>query len=337
MAKSSLTRQVVCPKCGREQSTNSPRCYCFDCRASWVIDWKLTREEFWSFNSSPKAGRAITSLAEQAGIDAKALHILFNTQWNLDGREASWIEFREFPDEVIAYAKAAGVMHDAFELDHDALTEGIIEAREKLDRRTVAAAFAASLVTRRLDQRSILGSYASSLHLARHAFTAEQDDAACEVCGADRQQRIDPNHATFRRLMWAGNVLQGKPDYVLCDLRAFTAAQKQPVDSGKDILNQMFAAIRQLPPQAGLSDLEKSIAGLFPSNKQERQVVLEILGRCGILKPRAFPSPHQQWVPRRDFPEPTHFYRKEWRSPVSCWTGADGVYDEAIAFWFGDL
>ena len=94
---------------------------------------------------------------------------------------------------------------------------------------------------------------------------------------------------------------------------------------------------RKLPKSAGLTELEKSLTGLFPSTKAERQVALEILGACGVVKPKDCPSRHERWVARWELPQPTHFYRKEWRSPVNCWTGADGVNQEAIDFWFGDL
>ena len=77
--------------------------------------------------------------------------------------------------------------------------------------------------------------------------------------------------------------------------------------------------------------------GLFPSDKSERQVLLEILGSAGILKPRGFPSRHERWIPPSELPEPSHFYKKEWRSPVNCWTGADGVNEDAVEFWFGDI
>lgn len=335
MAAINVGRSVICPKCGRETFTKSPLCRCWTCRAEWTIEWRMSPEEFWSFNSSAKAKKTIATLAAQSGLDARALHTLFNTQWNLDGKEGDWINYSEVPPADLADAQAAGVMQDSVELDHETLNARTIATRDALDRREVATAFVQSLTTRRLDQRSILGSFASALHLMPHAFTAEKADEACRVCGACQKERIDFNHATFRRLMWAGNVLQGMPNYVLCDLVAFDAAPRDPQKPDKKLLNSLFNAIRELPPQAGLSDLEKSIAGLFPANKRERTVVLEILGLCGILKPKDFPSKHVQWIDHADYPIPTHFFRREWRTPVNCWTGADGVDEAAVAFWFG--
>lgn len=219
MASNTPTRKTVCPKCGRERFTQSPRCICTACLTRWTIDWSMSPEEFWSFNASPKARRLIAAKAAQMGIDPKALHILFNTQWNLDGREGAWIGFSEVPPPDLEYAQAAGLMHDALELDHRSLLARIVKARERTDRRAVAAAFAASLVTQRLDTRSTLGSLAHALYLGSHRFAAEDRADDCRECGFPKKKTIPVNHYTFRRLMWAGNVCQGDLGYVLCDLR----------------------------------------------------------------------------------------------------------------------
>lgn len=297
----------------------------------------MTPEEFWTFNSSAKAQQTISRIADTIGADPKAVRILFNTQWDLDGREGAWIEYSEVPAKDLEYAKSAGLMQESFELDHRSMISRVVEMRDRIERRAVAAAFASSLGTRRMDTRSALGSYAHSLHLAAHRFIPTNDAENCRLCDFPRKENIRVNHYAFRRIMWAGNVCQGDLGYVLCDLTAFGRSSNACGKPEKTLLDKMFSSIRRLPKEAGLSDLEKSISGLFPSNKHERQVVLEILGYCGIIKPKDCPSMHVQWVPRCDLPVPTHFYRKEWRSPVSCWTGADGINDEAIDFWFGDL
>ncbi len=333
-----LSRKTTCPHCGREQFTFSPNCYCTYCgKAKWTIDWKMTPEEFWSINSTPKAQKAIAKLAAQIGVDAKALGILFNTQWNMDGRESSWVEFCEVPPEDFAYAQAAGLMQEAWELDHKTLVSRILQARDQIDRRAVAAAFVSSLIDRRIDTRSTLGSYARVLHLASHRFSPEKGEDTCQECGLEKQNSVDVNHYTFRRISWAGNIYQGNLEYALCDLSAFKCQTRELKTEEKKLLKQMFSALRKLPKTAGLADLDKSLGGLFPSNKKERQVVLEILGLAGILQPKASPSLHEEWIPPCEMPEPSSYARKEWNSPVNCWTGEDGVNQAAVAFWFGDL
>lgn len=271
------------------------------------------------------------------GVDARALHILFNTQWNMDGREASWVPYSEVPPEDLEFAKSAGIMQDAWELDHRSFLAKIIKTRDQLDRQAVAAAFVRSLLTRRLDTRSTLGSYARVLQLQRHRFREEKGRDSCRECGLTKQMKISVNHFTFRRIMWAGNIYQGNLEYALCDLAAFNESITELNREERGVLDEILTALRNLPGDAQLTNLEKSLAGLFPSNKGERQVTLEILGLCGILKPRVCPSLHETWIPPDEMPDPTHFFRKEWRSPVNCWTGEDGVNETAVEFWFGDL
>ena len=333
-----LVRKTTCPNCGREQFTRSPNCYCTFCgQAKWTIDWQMTPEEFWSINSTPKARKAIEKTAALIGVDAKALHILFNTVWNMDGREACWVGFSEVPPEDREFAKAAGVWREPLEWDHKTVIARILRKRDRIERRAVAAAFASSLLNRRLDWRSALGSYARVLHLAPHRFSAPKDRDTCRECGLKKREKISVNHFTVRRILWAGNVCQGELDYALCDLMAFRDPPAGIGHQEKKVLQEMFSALRKLPKKAGLSDLEKSLSGLFPSNKGERQVVLEILGLAGILKPRNSPSLHEAWVPDSEMPEPSSFARKEWRSPVNCWTGEDGLNEAAVVFWFGEL
>ena len=299
----------------------------------------MTPEEFWSSNATEKAQKAIRKRATQLGLDFKALQVLFNTQWNLDGREGTWIGYTQVPPEDLAYAKSHGVMHDPLRLSHDAIVARILAARNAIDRRAVAAAFANSLVTRRLDQRSPLGSYAFALHLAAHPWQADgsADNPQCSQCGLDQEQSISVDSCTFRRIMWAGNLLHGRLDYMLCDLEAFRPATSDCSEATRTTLNNLLGALRDLSASMQLKELEKSLTGVFPSDKGERQVVLEILGYCGILQPKAYPSLRERWLAPHERPEPDHFYKKEWRSPVSCWTGEDGVNENAVAFWFGEF
>lgn len=293
--------------------------------------------KFWSINAEAKSQRKIAELAESAGYDPKALNILFNTKWNFDGREASWVRGVRAPPTELAYAKGAGVMRDNESLTHDELVARVISARKKLKREQVAAAFLSSLTTRRMDHRSTLGSLAHAWLLPRHAHAPAKRQKTCAVCGAAPKNDVDFNHGLFRRLMWAGNIEQGDMSYMLFDLENFTGKAAAPTDEDRAILKGMLAAIRPLPAKAGLGDLLKAITPHVAGNKGERQVLLEILGACGILKPRDFPSLHERWTPVDDMPEPKQYARLEWRSPVNCWTGEDGVNDDAVEFWFGGV
>jgi hypothetical protein len=122
---------------------------------------------------------------------------------------------------------------------------------------------------------------------------------------------------------------------MLSDLIYFQTLEK-PKNQTTKIIKEIIKNISDLPKNAGLKDLEKSIAKSFPSNKQDRQTFLEILGFCGILKPSSFNSPHSEWIPKHEYPQPSHFYSKEWNTPVNSWKGEDGINKEAYDYWFGE-
>jgi hypothetical protein len=296
----------------------------------------MPHRKFWSRNTSAKARREITATAAAIGVDARAVNVLFNTFFDEDDKLLSWVERRDVPDADYAFAKAAGLMFDPIRLDHDELIAWVLEARAKVKPLAVSNAFVASLGSRRQDTRSALGSYAHVLHLGPHRYEADEDSEGCAHCGVGRAgNTVDLSARNFRRLKWAGNVEQGDLEYVGCDLHRF--AELKPVSPSEDeidILRRVLRAIRKLPKSAQLSDLNQALVGLFKSTKHERQVVLEILGYAGILKPKGWPSFFDAWVRPSEREQPGHFYKKEWQFPSSGWTGRDGINEKAVAYWF---
>ena len=294
---------------------------------------------FWSRNGSNRAQREIAATAAAIGVDARAVNILYNTYFDEDDNLLSWVEDRDVPDADFALAKAAGVMFDPIQLDHDELIAWILEARDKVNPLAVSNAFIASLGSRRQDTRSALGSYAHVLHLNAHHFEEDEDSDNCAHCGVGQAKNtLDLSERNFRRLKWAGNVEQGDLEYVGADLHQFAKlAAVSPSDDDMDIMRCVLEAIRNLPKSAQLSDLNKALVGLFQSNKQERQVALEILGYAGILKPKGWPSFFDAWVRPSEREEPGHFYKKEWQFPSSGWTGKDGINEDAVRFWFRQI
>lgn len=290
---------------------------------------------FWSRNTSKAAQREIARTALAMGVDARALHILYNTFFNEDDKLLPWVEKRDVPAQDFAFAKAAGLMFDPLRLNHDELIAWVLAARDALTPLDVANAFMASFGSRRLDIRSALGSYAHVLHLEAHAFEPDEE-GDCAVCGVPKKaNKIDLSARNFRRIKWAGNVEHGSLDYIGCDLSQFAkGGPVSPTEDDIETMRRLLQAIRDLPESAQLTDLYQAIAGLFPSNKHERQVVLEILGYAGILQPKAWPSYFEAWVRPDETAQPSHFYKKEWCFPASGWTGRDGVNEAAVRFWF---
>ena len=153
----------------------------------------------------------------------------------------------------------------------------------RLDVAEVGDAFLAGLTSRRFDLRSALGSYAVARHLPAHAFRPGVDADRCEVCGLiDGVRPVDRNVMNFERFKWGG-VRRDDLEYVAFDLVQFARAPR-------------------LEPQ------------------DERGVILEILGVCGILRTGSHPGYADAFVPHA---ARTHY--TELSYPVCWWRASDGV------------
>lgn len=231
-------------------------------------------------------------------------------------------------------------------LDHDELITSLIKVRNQTERERVVAAFAVCLKAKRLDLRSPLGSYAFHLNHPRHKLNGYNPSSdgnvylQCKLCPyfdnkGKREVEIDfRKYGELRRSATiAGNF--ARPAYAFADLTLFSQAETPEPGAGDwDTIREMLKRIRSLPSTAKLTDLNKSVAGLFPSDKFARQQVLEILGFCGVLQPKSRPLVTDRFFCRDKDQFHPHFHTRDWAYPVSWWTGADGVNEAAVAFWF---
>lgn len=104
------------------------------------------------------------------------------------------------------------------------------------------------------------------------------------------------------------------------------------LSKGRAVLAGILDAIRALPDDAQLSDLDRALVGRVASNKLERTVLLEALGYAGILTAKGHPAYADEFITydeaqSRQPPEP---YKREWAYPVRFWSGAYGVIDRGV-------
>ena len=223
-------------------------------------------------------------------MDKRALQILFQTYWS----PAGWRDEhqRAAAPEDFRYAKQAGVMFDPIGLTHDRVVRWLLEVRAKIHVSEVADAFLASLTTRRLDLRSALGSYAVIRHFPDHVHGGGRE--ACSICGGYNPRGAeteDLNILNFERLKWGG-VRHAQAVYAAFDLERFLASERpEPTEQDKVILRSILDTIEGVGAEVTSPQLQGRLSGLFKSNKAEREVVLNILGFCGILT---------EWLPDRD-------------------------------------
>jgi hypothetical protein len=98
-------------------------------------------------------------------------------------------------------------------------------------------------------------------------------------------------------------------------------------------MSRVVEAIRGMDGDAWLGHLQRELGRHLASSKDERRVLLEILGYCGVLQGPGHPgflSGYTPYVARE-----TASANGDWAYPVEHWRGRHGVNGEALAFWFG--
>lgn len=275
----------------------------------------------------------LRSAPEAAIVDKRALKILFDTFWSSAGWKPEGS--RGISLEEFAYAKSKGMMFDPVLVEHDAAQSQLLSLVAKIDRRRVANAFLSSLSTRRLDWRSALGSYAVFQHMPPHAEVRVDD--RCAVCGMySGPHEEDLSVLNFERHKWGG-VRHDQVPYAALDLSLFIK-EDVPVPTAEDvgILRGVIYKIREAPENTSSSNLQSVLSTLFKSNKAERDVLISLLGFCGILGTAQHPGyseryihPFERHLPDRRFVDMSY--------PACWWKISDGINEHKIGEYFGHV
>jgi hypothetical protein len=264
-------------------------------------------------------------------VDKRALKILLDAFWSPGGWKPE--ELRGPSPEDFAYAKSKGMMFEPVKLNHQQALKELSVTIGRLDRRCVAAAFLASLSTRRLDWRSPLGSYAVFQHMPFHAPVLS--GARCSICGFYPSQAVaDLNILNFERCKWGG-VRHVHPGYALFDLKIFLDNKvPKPTPDDLRIFRNIVVAITAVPPDVTSASLQSHFAKVIKSNKGERDVIIAILGFCGILETPEHPgfadsfiAVSERRLPDRRFVDMPY--------PACWWQGSVGVNQAKLNEYFG--
>jgi hypothetical protein len=265
-------------------------------------------------------------------VDRRALKVLFDTYWTSTGWRDGQSQFT--PADDFEYAKKAGVMFDPIRVSHDDIMKRVIAAVRGVKREAVADAFVVSLSSRRLDLRSALGSFAVFQHIARHPSPG--DRGACPVCGeyGGKAHEQDLNVLNFERFKWGG-VRHDHPLYASIDLDLFRKLPHvAPTAADVGIFQELLKAIEAAPAKASAAVLQKHLTKVFKSSKAERDVLVGILGYCGILATEAHPGYMRRFVPSSDRELPARRF-VDMAFPACWWNRSDGINREAVSYWFG--
>ena len=256
------------------------------------------------------------------------MRTLLDAYWS----SAGWRPAPELSVEDHDHAVRAGVMVPGpVAASHDEVVGGVLDALARVTLEDAASCFLASLTSRRLDLRSALGSVVLARRLEAHAFVPGPGSlsGACAVCGvAEVEAAIDENELAFERLTWGG-VRRDDLTYVQLDLRRFAEADRPaPTAADRATFDWLLDALAAAAPgTTAASAAARPWAGI-PSNKAERQVLLEVLGVCSVLQRPDHPGFLDRWVPGAERVVPEHEYA-ELAYPVCWWRAEHGVDRDA--------
>lgn len=265
-------------------------------------------------------------------MDKKALKILFDKHWS----SAGWIRDKEISKTDFEYAKSKGLMFDDIYIDHKQTVDWLLKSFEKTSRKHIVKCFLSSLSTRQLHLRSGLSSYAFARHFPKHDFfTTVSFD--CDICGSYKKDvhSEDLNILNFERIKWGG-VRLTDPVYVGFDFDLLLMEKTpDPNEEDIDIFNKIIAVIESCESTDRANQLEKKLAPVLKSNKEERKGIIDALGICGILETENHKGFFDHYIPKRKRAD-RPISKTDWSYPVDWWTGKDGINKAALNFYFED-
>ena len=211
-------------------------------------------------------------------IDKKAKNILFKTYWSSQG----WImdEHPKTDSADFEYAKEKGVMFDRLTISVDQLLERLNGIFHAIPQKKVTDAFLNSLTNKRLDWRSGLGSYGNARRLLA--------DPSSSNYLLDHGEDLDLNVLNFERIKWGGVRFFGAL-YNWLDLELlYKEDVPAPSQESINILQAILDVIEHSEKNDSPSHLRDNLKKVFNVSKNERHLLMEILGAVKILKPSRY-------------------------------------------------
>lgn len=244
-------------------------------------------------------------------MDKKAKDILFKTYWTSAGWTSD--ENRKTDSADFEYAKEQGLMFDPLTISKPELVTRLQEIVQTVSLKKITDAFLSSLTNKRLDWRSGLGSYSN----AKRLLTKNNIDDYYYGHGANE----DLNILNFERIKWGGvrhnNGLYNWLDLTLLNNENVTQPTNQDIQTMQLILD----VIRNSEIGETPSKLRDRLKDVFKVSKEERHVIMEILGCADIIKPLS-----------HDRKEPG---KHDWTF-VLHWRGEDKYDKESVRKYFGE-
>lgn len=223
-------------------------------------------------------------------------------------------------------------------MTHDEIISNLFAEYDKVSQKRVVELFLSSLSTRKLLWRIGLPIIAIMRTFPNHLFCVANNSvpsniSPCQVCG-DFQCLYETEEDICEFLDGGGVLAHSIGDYYygLKAINSLPSSSPQEVDIG--IFHKIIACLKHSSGSIRIVQRELKNIPNFKSNVEERRLLLETLGYCGVLCPLEHPSPYSHYVRLNNALRTSH--SSDWNYPADFWKGRDGVNLEALNFWFGD-
>lgn len=229
-------------------------------------------------------------------------------------------------------------------LSHSDLYKWVSQTLERLDKKRVTDAFLYSLSSRDLKYRPHIANYIFLKSIPTHDLVESSNEHGakwCDICSyyVNAVHR-DPHEECISYLnpwiekwggIWGDNVWEAV--YFLDKFLEMPLVKPAKEDFG--IFKELMHVVEGSDDNARPRDLEKAFSKIIKSNKGQRDMLIDVLGRISLLETEK----HKGYLFKYTLPEDREIprvYKIDWLYPVSWWRGKNGINKTAYDFLFGE-
>lgn len=246
-------------------------------------------------------------------------------------------------------------------ITHNELIELIFQEYRENDKKKYTSLFLSSLSRNKLSYRSGLAVFAIMQSFPKHFFTVRKDSSIhklsfdnmnekdkefiisrlpCQYCSSLRDIEIDEVGIELIDACFSdvgGLIGHDLLSYYYYLLKTNELECVKPIDSDFRIFSEMLTILLDADGKDSVKKIVQSKIGKikgFKSSTEQRQVLLETLGYCGILETNECKGCLTKYTNLATAPRKSH--HSDWNYPVDFWLGTDGINKDNFKFWFGE-
>ena len=127
------------------------------------------------------------------------------------------------------------------------------------------------------------------------------------------------------------------PLYAMLDLELFLASgAPQPSHRDIEIFREVVQFLKQFPSGITAAAVQAKLPATFKSNKSERDILVAILGYCGVLSTPGHPGFAEEFVSAKQRTLPHHHF-VDMPYPACWWRTEYGIDRNRLNEYFGHI